>query len=520
MFKKTRVRQIIELLQKDLSDREISGILNVSRNSVARIRRISDDCNREWDELLMMTDDELYRFFYPDKFKPKSSYAPVDYAYVHRELSKVGVTEVLLWEEYCEKCKNESVKACSYPTFARGYKKYTVSKNYTSHIEHKPGVALEVDWSGPTMSYIDPDKNTECTAYLFVATFPYSQYTYVEATASMNQSDWLYCNVHMLEFFEGSPVKIVCDNLKTGVIAHPKHGEIVLNDAYLSFAEHYQVAIMPAEVRKPKQKPSVEGSVGKIARKIIGMLRNETFHSLEALNRGIREVLAKLNSKEFQKRNGSRKIIFETEEKPMLRALPLIPFEICEWSYNHKVGPNSHIWFDKGQYSVPGDYLNKYVDVRYNNAMVYIYSSHKLIAEHKRLPAGIKNGRRTEVSHLPYPLYIPKTVESTIAKAEEIGTNTDTVVCRIYDNAKIKEQALMDVRAVLDIAGIYGEEMLEEACKRALKDFHMITYNTLLPYIKNILKSRTNKAKPEDAKPHECGIVRGADYYRKDGTKE
>lgn len=140
--------------------------------------------------------------------------------------------------------------------------------------------------------------------YLFVATFPYSQYTYVEATASMNQSDWLYCNVHMLESFEGSPVKIVCDNLKTGVITHPKHGEVVLNDAYLSFAEHYQVAIMPAEVKKPKQKASVEGSVGKIARKIIGMLRNETFHFLVALNCGIKGALDKLNSKEFQKRNG------------------------------------------------------------------------------------------------------------------------------------------------------------------------------------------------------------------------
>ena len=233
MFKKTRVRQIMELLQKNLSDREISNVLGVSRNSVARIRQVSDGYNGEWEELLMMTDDELYRFFYPDKFKPKNSYAPVDYAYVHRELSKVGVTEVLLWEEYCEKCKKEGVKPCSYPTFARGYKGYTVSKNYTSHVEHKPGVTLEVDWSGPTMSYIDPDKNKECTAYLFVATFPYSQYTYVEAAASMNQSDWLYCNVHMLEFFEGSPVKIVCDNLKTGVITHPKHGEIVLNDAYI-----------------------------------------------------------------------------------------------------------------------------------------------------------------------------------------------------------------------------------------------------------------------------------------------
>lgn len=203
----------------------------------------------------------------------------------------------------------------------------------------------------------------------------------------------------------------------------------------------------------------------------------------------------------------------------MLRALPLIPFEICEWSYNHKVGPNSHIWFCKGQYSVPSDYLNQYVDVRYNNTMVYIYSSHKQIAEHKRLPSGLKNGKRTEASHLPYPLYTSETVESTTAKAEEIGANTTTVVCRIYENAKIKEQALMDVRSVLDIASIYGEKTLEEACKRALKDFHMITYNTLIPYIKDISKNKKNKMKSENGKEHKHGIVRGADYYRKDGIK-
>lgn len=59
MFKKTRVRQIIELLQKNLSDREISGVLGVSRNSVARIRQSSDEHCKEWDELLIMSDDEL-----------------------------------------------------------------------------------------------------------------------------------------------------------------------------------------------------------------------------------------------------------------------------------------------------------------------------------------------------------------------------------------------------------------------------------------------------------------------------
>ena len=519
MFKKTRVRQIIELLQKELSDKETARVLNVSRNSVARIRQMSDYKQQDYDELLAMTDDELYKMFYPEKFKPKACYTPVDYSYVHAELSKVGVTEILLWEEYADKCRKEGLKACSYQTFARGYKKYAADRNYTSRIEHKPGVAVEVDWSGPTMNYIDPDKKEKRTAYLFVATFPYSQYTYIEATSTMSQSDWLSCNIHMFEFFGGTPVKVICDNLKTGVITHPRHGEVVLNDAYLSLAEHYQVAIMPAAVRKPKQKASVEGSVGKIARKIIGMLRNKTFYSLEGLNREIKDSLFKLNNKEFQKRSGSRQIIFEVEEKPLLRPLPLMPYEICEWSYGHKVHPNSHIWFNKGQYSVPGDYLNTSVDVRYSSQTVYIYFSHKLIAQHKRLPSGIKNGIRTDESHLPYQLYTPDTIESTIEKAKDIGTCTLKVVNRLYDDAKLSEQAVLDVRSILDISSVYSPEILEEASKRALRDYYRITYNTLIPYIRDISKEKKMKSVTDNKSKKAQGIVRGADYYKKGGSR-
>lgn len=290
----------------------------------------------------------------------------------------------------------------------------------------------------------------------------------------------------------------------------------MLNDSYLSFAEHYQVAIMPARVKKPKQKASVEGTVGKIARKIIGMLRNENFHSIESLNSEIRKVLDLLNDKPFQKRNGSRKIIYELEEKPYLKALPMLPFEICEWSYNHKVGPNSHIWFHKGQYSVPSSYINKYVDMQYNNSQVAIYASHKRIAEHKRLPAGIRNAKRTEASHLPYPIYIPETMESTMNKAEGIGNSAKTVIGRLYDNAKVKEQALVDAKSVLDIAGIYNNDILEEACRLALKDFYLITYNTLVPYVKRTAKSRKNGPGDKSAKEQAQGIIRGADYYRKD----
>ena len=112
--------------------------------------------------------------------------------------------------------------------------------------------------------------------------------------------------------------------------------------------------------------------------------------------------------------------------------------------------------------------MGSLVDVRYSTQMVYIYSSHRLIAEHKRITPGTKNGMRTEPSHLPYPIYTPETIDSTIEKAKEIGINTHTVVSRLYREAKVQEQALMDVRSVLDIARLYSEDILELACKSAL----------------------------------------------------
>ena len=512
MFKKTKVREVLELLNKGLSAREIAKALAVSQNSVASIKEVYDRCDKDWDEIKAMSDDELYGFFYPHKFSPRNRFAPVDYAYVHKELKKTGVTETLLWQEYCSRCDEEGVSHCCYTTFANGYRRYLSARNYTSHIDHKPGETLEVDWSGPTMSYSDPDTHEKVTAYLFVATFPYSQYTYVEAAVSMDEASWLSCNIHMLEFFEGTPRSIKCDNLKTGVKSHPRRGEIILNDAYLSFAEHYGIAISPAGVRKPKQKASVEGAVGKIARKIIGMLRNETFNSLDGLNAAIRKALNALNRAPFQKREGSRKTVFDLMEKPELHSLPLIPYEVCRWSYGHKVGPDSHIWFRKGQYSVPSEYIGKSVDVRYSSSHVFLYHSRELIATHRMLPAGSRNGRRTDPRHLPYQAYTPDTVESVLEKAKGIGPSTHAVIARIFENSKVKEQGITDARPVLGIAADYGAECLEASCAKALKDFHIVTYRVLMEYVKD----ESGAVKAETRKKAAQGMVRGADYYRKE----
>ena len=133
MFKKTKVRSILELLGKDLSAREVSKVLGVSRNTVAEVQALFLQSGKSWDDISGWDDDRLYGLFYPDKFKYKPRYAPVDYSYVHKELKKTGVTEKLLWEEYCARCRKDGLTPCSYITFAKNYKKFTADKNYTSH---------------------------------------------------------------------------------------------------------------------------------------------------------------------------------------------------------------------------------------------------------------------------------------------------------------------------------------------------------------------------------------------------
>ena len=144
-----------------------------------------------------------------------------NYEYIHGELSKLGVTLKLLWKEYRDLCVGEGGIAVGYTKFCTGYTRFTEAQNLTNHLTHKPGMVVEVDWSGPTMKLIDRMTCEVIPVYLFVATLPYSQYSYVEPCLNMKEASWLNCHIHMYDFFGGTTVRTVCDNLKTGVIKHP-----------------------------------------------------------------------------------------------------------------------------------------------------------------------------------------------------------------------------------------------------------------------------------------------------------
>jgi hypothetical protein len=169
---------------------------------------------------------------------------------------------------------------------------------------------------------------------------------------------FIRCHVRMYDYFEGVTTRLVCDNLKTGVVSHPKEGEIILTADYEALGEHYMTAIMPAGVRKPKQKPSVEGTVGKIATAIIAKLRNEVFYSFLDLKAAVSKKLYEFNHEDFQKREGSRYDSYQ-DEKSMLHPLPAIPYEIATWIYERKVNIDYHVVFEYNRYSCPYQYAHK-----------------------------------------------------------------------------------------------------------------------------------------------------------------
>lgn len=515
MANKINVKLILELRDANLSRNMIASTRHMSRHSVSDVFRIADEKGITYTDVRFLDDTTLYRMFYPDKYAIETMYEKPDYDYVHRELKKIGVTLKLLWQEYQDKCKSTDKLPMGYTKFCNGYSEYTITHKLTNHLEHKPGVVTEVDWSGPAMSYIDTSTGEIVTVYLFVGTLPYSQYSYVEPCLDMKMDSFIRCHIHMYEYFEGVTTRLVCDNLKTGVIKHPREGEIVLTADYEALGAHYMTAIMPAGIRKPKQKPSVEGTVGKIATAIIAKLRNEVFYSFPDLKSAVSKKLYEFNHENFQKREGSRFDSY-SDEKESLHALPEIPYEIATWIYGRSVNIDFHVVFEYNRYSCPYQYAKKKVDLRVTDTTVEIYYNDVRLATHNRFPAGRKNQYSTHAEDMPDKFKFTPWDDVRIKSwAKSIGKYTAEAIHRIFASVAIKEQGYNPALAILRLSNKYSEARLEAACEFAItKGITKPRYH----HLSSILAANQDELyleekKTDTKKNSSMGYLRGSDYY-------
>ena len=225
---------------------------------------------------------------------------------------------------------------------------------------------------------------------------------------------------------------------------------------------------MPSRVRKPKDKASVEGTVGFISRQIIASLRNYQCFHLEDLNKRIHEKLEEINEIDFQKRPGSRKKVFEEEEKSHLQPLPPNRYKLAEWKIA-KVQPNYHIQVDRMYYSVPYEYVSEQVDVRLSTDLLEVYFKEVRIASHKRLYDEVGEFS-TNVDHMPdnHRAYLEHNPENNQKWAESIGPSTERLVAYILKHNPEKK-ALTILSSLRNLSTKHINEELETAIQTLLE---------------------------------------------------
>ena len=510
----TKYREILRLLSNKLKTDEIVQACRVSKKTVIKVKKRAAELGISWPLGNDMTDEKLEAIMFPRVSAPVSTKRMPDFEYIRKELLRNGVNKKLLWTEYLEQCRREGAEALMYSQFCYYIQQDEQKRHATMHIPRKPGQQAEVDWAGDTAYIIDRDSGEAIKAYIFVGAMSYSTYAFAEAFPDMKQGSWIKANVHMLEYFGGVPRMIIPDNTSTAVNHNGIRKEREINQSYQEFAEHYNTAIIPARVRRPKDKPVAEGSVSRISTWIVAALRNEQFFSFESLNREIRKKLDEYNSRPFTAKEGNRGELFREEELPLLAPLPATPYELASWK-KAKVQFNYHITLDFMHYSCPYVLIGKDVDVRVTDSSVEIFFGQERVASHRRL-YGRKGQYSTTPDHMPekHRCYLQYNSDGFRKWAEQVGTSALIVVNTFLSMHKVEQQGYKPCASLMRLADRYTPQRLESACTKALS----YTPNPSLKNITTILKNGQDKVpKPSVgnlSKSASYGITRGASYFK------
>lgn len=507
---KVDYRAVLRLQAKGLSRRQIAASLGCSRDSVARVLNRAEKKDFAWDEAEALSAKDVEKRLFPERSR-RGDLAEPDLEHVHAELAKPKVTLTLLHEEYREQCAKRGEMSYCYSQFCNKYRDFTKRTKATMRLIHKPGDVLEVDWAGTTLTVHDEHANVARKAYLFVACLPYSQLVYAEAFPDMKSDSWITANVRALEYIGGVPAGIVPDNLKVGVVRHTRE-ETVIASAYQDLAEYYGTVIVPTRVRTPKDKSSVERSVGICETQILARLRNETFSTFESMNECIRNLIDALNEHPFQKKEGSRRSVFEAEERAHLRPLPEIPYEVPVWKTT-TIQPDYLVEAAGCRYSVPCEYIGETVRVRIRRNTVDVFYSDLLIASHARKAPRKEPVYNPEHMPLKHRQALTYTEDNCRQWAADTGGSIAAVTIAVLGGDGPTRQKTKQCSDLMRLADKFSLERLEKACAAALSTGGVPSVKLIETLLCKGREADCSMAVPEPSGRKTQGLTRGKDYY-------
>ncbi len=463
----SKTKEVLRLKYlSDLSNRNIEKLGVASKSAVSNISAHFEKSGLSIDDALKMEDEKLSALLFPElkQYQPKTDKPHPDWNYIHSELSKKGMTRLLLWQEYKEQYPN----GYGYSQFKEYYNRYKKVLNPSMRQVHYAGDKLFVDFSGVTMPIANAITGEIRKAQIFVSVLGASGYTFVHAVMSQSTEDFITCHNEAFAFYGSIPNQLVPDNLKAAVISH-KRGVVILNESYADMGRHYGVAIVPARPYRPQDKSKVELGVKGIQRWILMKLRHQTFFDINELNDAIATLLDAYNNKVIRRLNKSRTQLFEEIDKPFLHTKRSEPYLYRQYK-QASVGIDYHIELEGNGYSVPYSYLGKKVDVWYSLNAVNISYQGEVIATHPKLSQSYQDS--TLIEHMPashqyqYEKWNPGRI---LNWAKDIGDNTVTLMKSIMQSRSHPVRGYKSCMAILNFSKTYGNEALELTSKKSIQ---------------------------------------------------
>ena len=501
------VREIFRLKWGEKrSNRLIGSSLHISKSTVAtylaRAARAKIDT---LEQLSSLSHDELKKIIFPEKFSDKKH--DVDFSKVNIELKRKNMTLMLLWQEELENNPN----LFNYSQFCYLYSQWSKDNKITMRQEYKAGERGFIDYAGTTLPIINHETGEVHQSQIFVMSLGATHYTYVEATWTQGVKDFLSSHVRAFEFFGGVPEILVPDNLKSAVTIASRY-EPTLNRSYRELAKHYGTVIVPARVRRPKDKAIVENAVLHVSRQILARIRDRQFFSLQELNQTLWELLNQYNARKLQGLNESRRSLFEKVERDALRPFLRQRYEIAEWK-KAKANIDYHIALDNNFYSVPYKFRGKELTVRYTPSSVEVFYENKRIAVHHRLSGKRKSSTSKEhmpVRHKAYAEWSPSRI---IDWANKTGPFCGEICKRIMAQREHPELGYRSCLGVINLGKKYSSQRLENACRRAL-EIGGISFQSIKSILSKGLDMERIGAEELNFKEIKHDNIRGSDYYQ------
>jgi transposase len=501
-----KIRDVLRLTHAmGMSRRLVGEATGIGKTAVGEYVRRAAVAGLSWPVPDEIDDAELERRLFPAAASSAGRTEP-DWAHLHTELKRPGVTLALLWEEY----RAEHVQGYAYSWFCERYSDWRKCISPTMRQTHVAGEKLFVDWAGDTVPLFDAATGQERHAHIFVAALGASNYTYAEGRWTEMLPDWIGAHVNALAAIGGVPKALVPDNLKAG-ITKPSRYEPGINRTYQDLADHYGCVVLPARVMKPRDKAKVEVAVQIVERFVLAKLRNHRFFSLAELNAAIRDCVTAINAKIMRRVDKSRHELLAMLDRPALNALPTTPYSFAEWK-RARVTSDYHIEIAGHYYSVPSKLIREIVEARITSGTVEIFHKGQRVASHAFSALG--NRHTTITEHMPsaHRRYAEWTPARVMSEAAKVGPATVALLAAIMKAKPHPEQGFRSCLGIVGLARSYGATRLEAASRRG-SDIGATSYGSIASILKHGLDKAFATEPTPDVPPIRHGNIRGSGYY-------